>query len=76
MKKTALLAAGLLLTSTMYCVAAKGGSGGATQFAPGQQPTGTQGASRYAPGHRTPVPGDPGHSGWAPGERMNDLRKR
>jgi hypothetical protein len=91
MKKSALLAAALLLALSATGYAAPKGSGntgnagGASEFSPGDQmrdrggPTkGSRGASEFSPGDRMRDSGTTGRgaSEFSPGDRMNDTRKK
>lgn len=70
MNKAIIVTAALLVASPAFAQ----GSGGAKQYAPGQQmqntkePSTAPGASEYAPGHQKNSVG-PGHSESAPGQR-------
>ena len=81
MRKIALFAASaLLLATASSAYAAPKGTGGASEYSPGDrmQDTGGvkgKGASQFAPGHEMKKNSSRGASEFSPGDQMNDLRK-
>jgi hypothetical protein len=80
MRKATLLAASILIMSSVCGYAAPKG---ASQFTPGDQMRdgGQRGASEFSPGDRMRDAGGPhrgsrGASEFSPGDRMNDVRHR
>lgn len=80
MRKATLLAAAILIVSSVFGQAAPRG---ASQFTPGEQmrDSGRRGASEFSPGDRMRDTGGPhrgsrGASEFSPGDRMNDMRHR
>jgi hypothetical protein len=80
MRKATLLAAGILIASSVCGYA---GPRGASEFSPGDQmrDSGRRGASEFSPGDRMRDSGGPhrgsrGASEFSPGDRMNDMRHR